>query len=288
MAKPQVKMLRKLLYWMEERQRIYLKRQAGEPFPWTEDPILQHYKFCCTYREQDRVTRWIRENWREPFALDKNLWFAMALARHINWPDSLEAVGYPKRWCPDKVVMALRKRRQAGQKVYTSAYLLGQARECQDRPEYTVYRVLDPLFQATRRERPPWCSACKLKTAVEYLSSFYGFGSFLAYEVVTDLRHTWYLRSAHDIMSWANIGPGARRGLNRLYGRNLRQSGTQSDLLDQLLTVMDWVVANRNADILPTIEPRDIEHSCCEMDKYIRTQDCPRNGLEIFRNSLIG
>ena len=46
-------------------------------------------------------------------------------------------------------------------------------------------------------------------------------GPFMAYEVVTDLRHTHLLENATDIMTWANPGPGAMRGLNRLTGREL-------------------------------------------------------------------
>ena len=82
--------LRRLLDFMQERQRIYLKRQAGEPWPWTDDPILRDYRIENVFREQDRVTVWLREHWREPYAAHPNLWFAMAVARQINWPDTLE------------------------------------------------------------------------------------------------------------------------------------------------------------------------------------------------------
>jgi hypothetical protein len=43
-----------------------------------------------------------------------------------------------------------------------------------------------------------------------------GLGPFLAYEIVTDLRFTALLENAPDIMTWANPGPGAKRGITRL------------------------------------------------------------------------
>ncbi len=52
--------------FVHERHQIYLRRQAGQPKPWTANPILQQYRFTNVYRELDRVTIWIRENWREP------------------------------------------------------------------------------------------------------------------------------------------------------------------------------------------------------------------------------
>ena len=56
---------------------------------------------------------------------------------------------------------------------------------------------------------------CLEKTWKNYLP-YAGFSGFMAYEVVTDLRHTKYLKNADDINTWANAGPGAVRGLNRI------------------------------------------------------------------------
>ena len=45
--------------YINERHAIYLKRFIGEPFPWTDDEILQTYSFCNVYRELDKVMVWI-------------------------------------------------------------------------------------------------------------------------------------------------------------------------------------------------------------------------------------
>lgn len=279
---PAVRQLKKLLYWMEERQRIYLARQRGAPWPWTRDPILQRFRFCNTYREQDRVTKWIRENWRDsyPQCNDKNLWFAMCVARHINWPGTLAEIGYPSDWNPRQVLRVLEKRQVAGRKVYTSAYLLGGG--CPGgmaKTRFTVMGVLNPLWRAvaTGNSVPPWENPTAIVVGVQdvfkWLCTFFGFGKFLAYEVATDLRWTRYLKRAHDIYSWANIGPGAVRGLNRLYERELRQSHPQPQLLEELLLVQTEIRNRCNPLILPDIEARDIEHSLCEYDKYERVKE---------------
>jgi hypothetical protein len=279
MKTPKVKMLRLLLYFMEERQKVYLKRQAGEPWPWTSDPILQRWRFCCTYRENDRVTQWVRDEWCKPYAGHKNLWFALCLARQVNWPDTLREIGFPEEWNPRHVLHVMNKRAERGEKVYTSAYMLPSRGET-SKPRYTVMRVLNPLFRAVAsgKSYPPWedgkhIEEVRLEAAFDWLLPFYGWGRFLTYEVVTDLRHTRYLCHVSDIMTWANAGPGAQRGLNRLYGRDLQSHQGADQLLDEMRWVLDWLMRARDVRVLPTLEMRDVEHCLCELDKYCRAQE---------------
>ena len=52
------------LYWYfaAERQNIFYKKLNGEEAPWTEDKILQEYKFCNSYRASDRVSQYLIKN----------------------------------------------------------------------------------------------------------------------------------------------------------------------------------------------------------------------------------
>lgn len=52
------------LYWYfaYERQNIFLKKVKGENAPWTNDEILQTYKFCNSYRVNDRVSQYLLKN----------------------------------------------------------------------------------------------------------------------------------------------------------------------------------------------------------------------------------
>ena len=49
------------LYWQfaAKRQAIFEKRLKGATPPWTDDPILQTYKFCNVYRAADRVSQYL-------------------------------------------------------------------------------------------------------------------------------------------------------------------------------------------------------------------------------------
>ena len=52
------------LYWYFacERQNIFWKKINGESAPWTEDKILQEYKFCNSYRVNDRASQYLLKN----------------------------------------------------------------------------------------------------------------------------------------------------------------------------------------------------------------------------------
>lgn len=270
--------LRQLLYWMEERQRIYLHRQAGDPWPWTKDPILQRYRFCNTYREQDRETVWLRENWLRPYKDHPNLWFAACLFRQINWSSTLAEIGFPEEWNAKRVLKILQSRKARGEKIYTSAYLIPSRGE-KEKIRYTVKRVLTPLWKTVEKSGLPLFE--RIQDAHAWLKTFYGFGPFLAYEVASDWRHTRYLCNAKDIYTWANPGPGAKRGICRLLQKDLRLPLPRSEQLRYMQEAYQWILERRNVTILPTLEMRDIEHSMCEYDKHCRAQDRSKAGREV-------
>ncbi|MCI0525851.1 MAG: hypothetical protein L0Y56_00155, partial [Nitrospira sp.] len=51
-------------YWYlaTERQNIFFRKLGGSGPPWTNDPILQEYKFTNAYRASDRVSQYLIRN----------------------------------------------------------------------------------------------------------------------------------------------------------------------------------------------------------------------------------
>ena len=93
----------------------------------------------------------------------------------------------------------------------------------------------------------------------------------MAYEVASDLRHTRYLRNAPDIMTWANLGPGSKRGINRVLGEPLGASVSDQLAQEVFLSLLEYLQSNWPND-WPALEMREVEHSLCEFDKYMRVK----------------
>lgn len=270
-----------LLGFMLKRHEIYLKRARGEPFPWTKDSILRTYKFTNVYRELDRVTIWVRRNIREQYAAHPNLWFMLCVARQINWPPTLEmlmtdtkAWPHDETWQWARLMELMRERAAEGKKNYTGAYMLNahgeNRREIEgygrfDKPLFTGRLVLQTVWE-DRKKLEPFMHTT-LERVTNALTHYFGWGPFMSYEVATDLRYTRYLRDAPDKLTWANAGPGARRGLARLDGTKLP---SPSEALEQ----MQWLLGRIQPmwSYTPPLELREIEHSLCEFDKYERVR----------------
>ena len=115
-----------------------------------------------------------------------------------------------------------------------------------------------------------------LENVWQWFRSQRGIGDFLAYEIVSDLRHTKYLRDAPDIMTWANAGPGALRGLTRLWGyqpKTRQISGysfPKKNALEAMQTLLEKSQEARWELHTPPWEMREVEHWLCEFDKYER------------------
>ncbi len=267
----------RLLAFMLERHQIYLRRFVEKlPPPWTDDPILRKFKFTNIYRELDTVTIWIREHIREPYAKHPNLWFMLCLARQINWPDTLQELmdkgAWPvDTWNPRKARAVMLARKARGDKLYTGAYMLTahKGRDPATPPDkayLTCYPVLTPLWKEREKIALPALEKKSLQAFCEMLKPYHGWGGFTSYEVACDLRWTRYLKDASDINTWANAGPGAVRGLNRVFGREPKASLNQKIALDEM-RLLQQQIQKRWPKAWPALELREIEHSLCEFYK---------------------
>lgn len=109
------------MYWVAERHAIYLRRKAGEPKPWTDDPILQQFYFTNVYRELDKTTVWFRKNVREPLRDDLRVIFATAAFRWFNYIPTGEILrerGWLLNWNEADVVAELGARRDRGEQLF--------------------------------------------------------------------------------------------------------------------------------------------------------------------------
>jgi hypothetical protein len=261
-----------LLYWIEEREAIRRRREAGQPRPWTSDPILHEWNFCNVRREQDRVTRWIVDNWRMPHADDPELWFVMAVARLTNWPETMEAVGYPVPWNREHFVAALHWRAAHGEKAWGDAYVIsggGKAGKGLPKEEY-IASVLDACWQRRNQLRPRPDDS--LLGFCRRLMDMDGLGSFLAGQIIADVKYVAPLKDARDWLTFAASGPGSRRGLNRVLGRPVEASWSEDGWRAALRKLHTAVAPDLQRILGENLHAQDLQNCLCEMDKMERVR----------------
>jgi hypothetical protein len=254
-----------LVHWMLERDRIRALKDSGAMKPWTSDPLLRDYRWCNVRRMDDRVSRWLLENWyddrHDPEYQLKDALFA----RLINWPEALaELSDYRELSFAHRVLTA---RAARGEKVFTGAYIVPGVPG-----KNKVDSTIDLIATVSNRELEI-LNLGSMRATWAALIKFDGLGSFLAGQIVSDLATLGIGAEWPDRETWAPIGPGSARGLNRLRELPLNRNVTQAEFeryLPELIAMLRPHVAELWND--RGLVAMDIQNCLCEFDKYRRLQ----------------
>jgi len=257
-----------------ERYEILLRRRNGDPKPWTDDPIFREWYFCNVFREDDKVTTWIREKVRTPLHDSPSVMWAMALCRLINKVETLEIlrkarVFETKLFDGIRTAEALR-----GVKPIVGAAYVVKTPDGMDKLSGVI-----SMAHAVSRDHQDIITRLEGQTTLQQMwqivQRFPCFGSFMAYEVTSDLRWTYLLENAPDITTWAAPGPGACLGLSKLTAQKVRY-GTRRDRIAAIEAMQRLVVLSRVEELWPKKWPRwemrEAEHWLCEYAKYVKVK----------------
>lgn len=262
--------MERLIYWIKERESIRIKKESGSFKPWTDDAILQSYRFCNVHREDDKVTRWIKQYWRDPYSANPYVWFAMIVARLVNWPDTLGELAYPVPWIPHLFVMRMNRRQQQGEKLFTGAYMIhADATHGGTKAEYLAEGVLTPIWKDKNLLCQHFHPSSTLQYAFNALRKYRDMGEFMVGQVIADVKYTSRLADVDDWWSWATPGPGSRRGLNRLLGRHPNEKWKKGEWEVELQKLIQ-VAQPQIEKTVGRLHAQDWQNTLCETDKYSR------------------
>ncbi len=255
-----------------ERENIRLRKEAGKEWPWTKDEILRTFSFCNVNREHDRVTKWIAEQIRKPYARHPLLWFNLVVARLFNWPPTLERLGFIEHFSVRSLRAVLDELKEEGDgKVFTGAYIVSTNGMVMDKAKYVLQEVLEPLWEA-RRETPGSMSGASCADWAEWLMQFNGIGNFMANQIVTDMKYTPILIGANDWNTFVLAGPGTKRGLNRLIDRPIK-TGWKCGGAEEKLPWVRFELKKLDSPLMKHFEDLNNLSNCfCEWDKYERVR----------------
>jgi hypothetical protein len=257
-----------LLYWIQEREKIREQKDSGVPRPWTKDPILASYRFCNVRRQDDKVTRWLADNWY-PHWDTPNFVANMTIARLINESPTLEFMSqfteFWADWFPRVLTNRLKSWRDQGNRVFNPAYIVTTCGKKMDKLDYVI-RVASDV-----RKLPRPAPDESLASYFGLLTTVDGLGAgFLAAQIVADLKHTPLLSTAPDWHVWCAPGPGSMRGFNRLCGLAPDARKWNADEFRRHIKELQFAILS-GANV--SIDSQDVQNCLCEFDKYMRARD---------------
>lgn len=270
MKAPKPEAVKRLVKFIIERHQIYLRRFVEKlPKPWTTDKILRQYRFCNVYRELDTVTLWIAKNWRQPNERDPDLWFAFAVARLVNWPETLSAIGYPVPWNATRFMNVMNARAARDQQLYSGAYMISTHGVKMNKAKYLAAEALTPMWKNREEIRPR--KGELLFDLHQRLINCRDLGTFMSGQIIADLKYAAPYRKAADWQSFAASGPGSRRGLNRICGVDINDPWNEDYWKSELLMLLGSVNP-RLPKIMEPLHAQDLQNCLCEFDKYERVR----------------
>lgn len=258
------------------RERLRIAKDSGFPKPWTHDTVLANNYFCNIFREDDRTTRWFRENIREPLRDDWRVLLATTIFRWFNYIPTGELIrplllGEAQGAAlVAELERVLRPLQQRGAKLFTGAFIVKSPNGC-DKLTGILRCVEQALATSFPTERLQRLSGCH-----EVLQQVPFLGPFMAYQIVCDLRFTSLLENAPDINLWTAAGPGSARGLAWLDG-GAPLSYTSALGQDRMVQRMrNLLIESKKPEHWPFTwrewELSTVQHSLCEFDKYQRAK----------------
>ncbi len=172
--------------------------------------------------------------------------------------------------CP-AIARELNARKDRGEKVYTGAYMISApSTKGADKQSYIAETVIGALWQRRNTFADHFRGTnVTLQRTHELITRSNGWGQFMAYQAVVDIRFTSLLSGAADIQTWAAAGPGTIRGLNRLHGRPVGFSLSQGQALSEMRAIYR-VVQDATA---VKMDFSDVPNILCETDKYLRVKN---------------
>jgi hypothetical protein len=266
-------------YWRfaAERQAIFFRRFAGAPAPWTNDPILQQYKFTNAYRASDRVSQYlIREVIYKGDQSPLEVFFRTLLFKTFNrietWELLAKAFGEVRHDCyrfrdyDELLTVAL----ESGRKIYSAAYIMptGGPSFRESRKHRTHLRLIGQMMNDRVPERV--AAMRGMMQVFELLKSYHTIGDFLAYQYTTDLNYSGITNFSE--VEFVIPGPGAREGLRKCFVS--RGGLTESDMIRFVTDRQDEEFARLGLSFQSLwgrpLQYIDCQNLFCEVDKYSR------------------
>lgn len=268
------------LYWYFacERQNIFWKKINGDPAPWTHDKILQEYKFCNSYRVNDRVSQYLLKNviYNGNNYNYEDMLFRIILFKLFNKESTWELLSKNfgdillKDFNTMKYSIVLENAISNGTKIYNDAYISCANKAFgYDRKHDNHLALLDKMFNIDKmQDKIIKCNT--MQDAFNIIKGYPLIGNFMAYQLVTDINYSAFVNWKENEFTVA--GPGSLRGIKKCFID--KGTMTNEDIIKYMYMHQDEEFKRLNLNFKRIgnrpLQLIDCQNIFCELDKYCR------------------
>ena len=269
------------LYWKfaYERQKVFEGRIHGDQGSWTDDPILQEYKFCNVFRAADRVSQYmIKEVCYNPeqSGPDDRLFQIVAFRTFSNsatWESVRSILGRAPTindLVSGKFEQALTGTKEKNGTLYTGAFILCATNAYGRREKHLNHVELFKDMFVNQALGKKIRAAQSLEEVYNLLHSFPLMGDFMSYQIAIDLNYSDLINFSEN--DFTKAGPGALRGIKKVF------ESTKGYTPEEVIM---WMVEHQDEEFAKfgytfnglfgrKIHAIDAQNLFCETDKYCR------------------
>lgn len=267
-------------YWnfAYKRQNIFFSRLCGETEPWTDDIIMQAYKFTNAYRASDRVSQFLIRNviYCENKYSPEDICFRILMFKIFNKIDtwlyleqSLGEISY-STYSYDKYDYLLQKMLEEHKRIYSAAYIMPSGKEsfgCLKKHQNNLH-LLEYMMETRLTKKI--AESRTLEELYRILLEYPTLGPFLAFQFSIDLNYSELCDFSE--MSYVVAGPGAKNGIQKCF----QDIGNYSyeDIIKYMAENQEKEFEKRNLKFKSLFGRKlqliDCQNLFCEIDKYSR------------------
>lgn len=269
------------LYWIfaARRQLAFERRLAGYQKPWTEDPIIERYKFCNVFRAADRVSQYLIQHviYDRTNQNPSDLLFRIIAFRMFSHPETWISVTAKLGGAPTLNDLrsggfekALKEVKRETGRLYTGAFILCANKAYGFDEKYRNHVALFREMFLKRNAAKTILEAKSLKQVVEQLLTYPLLGQFMSYQLAIDLNYSDLL--SFDENEYTQAGPGALRGIRKAFldVGELKPAAVIRYMVDQQEEEFARLGLKFGGLFGRPLHAIDCQGLFCEFDKYCR------------------
>jgi hypothetical protein len=269
------------LYWSfaSERHAAFDRRLAGKPWPWTDDRILQTFKFCNVYRAADRVSQYMIANvcYAQDTGDDQDRIFQIVAFRIFSniatWEGIRSVLGRIPQ-LPDLISgefeRAVELVKSQNGKLYTGAFILCANKAFGFDEKFRNHVALFKKMFIHENLGKRIMAVKSFREMIDALQSFPLIGKFMAYQIAIDLNYSDLISFSEN--EYTQAGPGALRGLKKAFTDlgDYSSSDTILWMVDRQQIEFERLGLPFNGLFGRPLHAIDCQGLFCELDKYCR------------------